>query len=174
ARATVIVRARSGPNQGFACAPLTGLRVVATKSVGRAAMSEASNRGPTAAMPEQPPSASAAPTDATPLSAVRRETAVQTGGMRRSFTRGGTSGWEPEWCHAVWRAIAAITGRLTRNKCYRRYTKKSPTMTDAYARPPMTGEFHAARESWCGAPSAIGLSVGDGTAQQDARQQSSS
>src|SRR5215468_2268712 len=85
ARATVVRRARSGPNQGLARAPSTDLRVVATNSVGRAAMSDVSNRGPFAARPAQPPTASAAAADARPRSAIRRETAMRTGGMRQSF-----------------------------------------------------------------------------------------
>ena len=51
---------RSGPNHGLARAPETGLRVVATRSVGLVARREASNCGPEAAMPAQPASPSAA------------------------------------------------------------------------------------------------------------------
>ena len=41
-RATVILVARSGPNQGFVRPPFTGLRVVATSNVGSAESDEAS------------------------------------------------------------------------------------------------------------------------------------
>src|SRR3984893_128978 len=41
ARATVIVEARSGPNQGFARPPFTGLRVVSTSNVGSTESDEA-------------------------------------------------------------------------------------------------------------------------------------
>src|SRR5882672_6175133 len=89
ARASVIVRDRSVPNHGLARAPLADLRVVATRSVGRVASSEAPKRGPLADRPAQPPTASAVAADARPRSAVRRETAVRSGCMRRSFSRCG-------------------------------------------------------------------------------------
>ena len=41
ARATVILVARSGPNQGFVRPPFTGLRVVATTNVGSAVSDDA-------------------------------------------------------------------------------------------------------------------------------------
>src|SRR5262249_6943184 len=46
ARATVIARARSGPNQGLACAPRRGLRVVGPKGGGRTPKVESTNPGP--------------------------------------------------------------------------------------------------------------------------------
>ena len=112
ARATAVLRPRSGPNQGCARAPLTGLRVVATSSVGRATMSEASNRGPVAAKPAQPPTASAVAVDARPRSAIRRETAMRSSSMRQSFSRDGTRGVRPRApFRVVWPLIAAITGQ---------------------------------------------------------------
>jgi hypothetical protein len=67
---------RSVPYQGAARAPFTGLRVVATRSVGFSMIAEASNRTPFAAMPAQPGSESAPPTHASARSAARRETEV--------------------------------------------------------------------------------------------------
>src|SRR3979411_310563 len=58
ARATVIVEARSGPNQGFARPPFTGLRVVVTSNVGPTERDEASKRAPVAPKLAHPPSAS--------------------------------------------------------------------------------------------------------------------
>src|SRR5579884_2060068 len=77
ARASVILRDRSVPNHGLARAPPTGLRVVATRSVGLFTSAEASKRTPVAARPAQPATASAVAADARPRSAVRRETAVR-------------------------------------------------------------------------------------------------
>src|ERR1700691_5314313 len=75
-RATLMAGARSGPYQGLARPPFTALRVVATRSVGRADISEASKRGAFAAMPAQPPTASADAAEAAPRSMVRREITV--------------------------------------------------------------------------------------------------
>src|SRR5450432_1320836 len=68
ARATLTVDDRSVPYHGLARAPLTGLRVVATRRVGRSEISDASNRGAFAAMPAQPATASAQAADAAPRS----------------------------------------------------------------------------------------------------------
>ena len=72
ARATVIVEARSGPNQGFARPPFTRLRVVATSNVGSAESDEASKRAP-APKPAHPPSASKLVKDASPPRSARRD-----------------------------------------------------------------------------------------------------
>jgi hypothetical protein len=61
ARATIIVEARSGPNQGFARRPFTGLRVVATSNVGSTDSADASKRGAVAPKSAHPPSASTQP-----------------------------------------------------------------------------------------------------------------
>src|SRR5262245_4177899 len=66
---------RSGPYQGLARAPFTGLRVVATRSVGLAESREASKRVPAATLP-QPASASAAADDASARRSARREAAA--------------------------------------------------------------------------------------------------
>jgi hypothetical protein len=76
ARAIVMAAARSGPNQGFARAPFTGLRVVATRSAGLTERSEASKRAPVATRFAHPPSANTEAADVAPRSTARRETAV--------------------------------------------------------------------------------------------------
>jgi hypothetical protein len=67
--------ARSVPNQGFDRAPSTGLRLVATSTVGLAEISEASKRAPVDVRLAQPPSASAEAADVSPRSTARREAA---------------------------------------------------------------------------------------------------
>src|SRR6266436_9828102 len=56
ARATLNFAARSGPNHGLARAPFTGLRVVATSSVGLVVSSAASKRAPVPAIDAHPSS----------------------------------------------------------------------------------------------------------------------
>src|SRR5260221_13757529 len=73
ARATVIVEARSGPNQGFARPPFTGLRVVATSNVGSTESDEASKRAPVAPKLAHPPSASTLAEDPSPPRNARRD-----------------------------------------------------------------------------------------------------
>src|SRR5206468_5020947 len=73
ARATVIVVARSGPNQGFVRPPFTGLRVVVTSNVGSTESDDASKRAPVAPKPAHPPTARALPADTNPPSRARRE-----------------------------------------------------------------------------------------------------
>src|SRR5580692_8139950 len=75
ARATLNPDARSGPNQGFACAPSTGLRLVATCTVGLAEISDASKRAPVDAKVAQPPSVSTEAAELSPRSTPRREAA---------------------------------------------------------------------------------------------------
>src|SRR6266568_4039227 len=75
ARATLI-RARSAPYQGFARAPFTGLRVVATSSDGSPESSDRSTRAPVEARPAHPPSASAQPVEPSARNATRRERTV--------------------------------------------------------------------------------------------------
>src|SRR5262249_1385593 len=89
ARATVIARARSVPNHGLARALFTGLRGVATRRVGRVESSEASKRGPVAAKPAHPPSASADAAEARPRRAARRETATLSGEVQSDDLRSG-------------------------------------------------------------------------------------
>src|SRR6202043_2034001 len=59
ARATIIVEARSGPNQGFARPPFTGLRVVATSNVGSPDSADESKRGAVPPKIPLPPTAAA-------------------------------------------------------------------------------------------------------------------
>jgi hypothetical protein len=66
---------RSGPNQGVARAPSTGLRLVATSRVGLVEISEASKRAPVDARLAQPASASTDAADPNPRTTDRRETA---------------------------------------------------------------------------------------------------
>ena len=78
ARATRIADARSAPNQGFALAPSTGRRVVATRTVGLAEICDASTRAPLAPNPlasrlAQPPSASTHAPAGTCSNTARRE-----------------------------------------------------------------------------------------------------
>src|SRR5260370_6558347 len=73
--ATLKRDARSGPNQGFARAPSTGLRLVATSRVGLAETSEASKRAPVDARLVQPLSPSTEVVEASPRSTARREAA---------------------------------------------------------------------------------------------------
>src|SRR5262245_60855464 len=72
ARATLSL-ARSVPNQGFALALSTGLRVVATKSEVLAERSGPSRRRPGAETPAQPPIASDDAADISPRRTARRE-----------------------------------------------------------------------------------------------------
>ena len=60
-------------------APSTGLRMVATSSVGLSRSADASKRGP-AAMPAQPHSATAEAADVRPRSTARREAATSDSG----------------------------------------------------------------------------------------------
>ena len=73
ARATVSPRPRSGPYHGLERP--AGLRVVATMTAGCVEISEASKRGPVAAMLAQPASAAADPAATRPRNAARRDTA---------------------------------------------------------------------------------------------------
>jgi len=66
---------RSDPNQGLARAPFTGLRVVATKSVGLVVSSAASRRAPVSANDAHPSSASPEAADASTRNMPRRDTA---------------------------------------------------------------------------------------------------
>src|SRR5712671_8031164 len=76
ARAVVSVGLRSGPYQGFARAPFVGLRVVATSSMGRSAMADASGKITLAlGTLAQPPRLAAAPADASSRKNTRRDTA---------------------------------------------------------------------------------------------------
>jgi len=86
ARATVIVEARSGPNQGLARPPFTRLRVVATSNVGSPESNEASKRAPVAPKPTHPPSGSTLPTDASPRRSARRDTITSCCSKRRTIT----------------------------------------------------------------------------------------
>src|SRR5215831_1361207 len=86
ARATVIVEARSGPNQGFARPPFTGLRVVITSNVGSNESDEASKRAPAASRPAHPPSASTLAEDASPPRSARRDTLVSCCSKPRKIT----------------------------------------------------------------------------------------
>src|SRR5436190_7993424 len=76
ARATVILAARSGPNHGLARAPFTGLRVVATSSVGLVVSSAASKRAPVPAIDAHPSSANTDAVDASTRNTLRRDTAT--------------------------------------------------------------------------------------------------
>ena len=73
ARATVILEARSGPNQGFVRPPFTGLRVVVTSNVGPDESGEASKRAPVAPTLAHPPSAIAPAEDTSPRRNSRRD-----------------------------------------------------------------------------------------------------
>src|SRR5438128_5917833 len=69
--------ARSGPNHGFACAPLIGLRVVATMSVGLTESSAASKRAPADSSAEaQPPSVNVDAAQPSARSTARRDAVV--------------------------------------------------------------------------------------------------
>src|SRR3977135_620782 len=72
-RATVIVEARSGPNQGFARPPFTGLRVVVMSNVGSTESDEASKRAPVAPKVAHPPSASTLAKGPSPARNARRD-----------------------------------------------------------------------------------------------------
>ena len=87
ARATVIVEARSGPNQGFARPPFTGLRVVVTSNVGSAESDEASKRAPVAPKSAHPPSASTLAKDASPPRSARRDTVASCCSKCRTITQ---------------------------------------------------------------------------------------
>ena len=77
ARATLNFAARSGPNHGLARAPFTGLRVVATSSVGLVVSSAASKRAPVPAIDAHPSSANTDAVDASTRNTLRRDTASQ-------------------------------------------------------------------------------------------------
>src|SRR5262245_63715511 len=87
ARATVIVEARSGPNQGFARPPFTGLRVVVTSIVGSTESDEASKRAPVAPRLAHPPSASALAEEPSPPRSARRGTIASCCGKPRTITQ---------------------------------------------------------------------------------------
>jgi len=71
-----LVMPRSGSNYGFSRAPLVGLRVVATSSVGLAERSDASNRAPPSTRLAQPASAAAHAPDVPARSTPRRDMSV--------------------------------------------------------------------------------------------------
>src|SRR6266853_724022 len=75
ARATLNFAARSGPNHGLARAPFTGLRVVATSSIGLVVSSAASKRAPVPAIDAHPSSANTDAVDASTRNTSRRDTA---------------------------------------------------------------------------------------------------
>ena len=77
ARATLNFAARSGPNHGLARAPFTGLRVVATSSIGLVVSSAASKRAPVPAIDAHPSSANTDAVDASTRNTLRRDTASQ-------------------------------------------------------------------------------------------------
>ena len=81
------MEARSGPNQGFARPPFTGLRVVVMSNVGSDDSDEASNRAPAAPTPAHPPSASTLATDASPPRSARRDTIASCCSKSRAITR---------------------------------------------------------------------------------------
>src|SRR5262249_774403 len=76
ARAKLIFTARSGPNHGLARAPFSGLRVVATSSVGLVVSSAASNGVPGPAVDAHPSSANTDAVDASTRNTLRRDTAA--------------------------------------------------------------------------------------------------
>src|SRR5262245_42484314 len=76
ARAMLMRAERSVPNQGLARALFTGLRVVATRSVGLVVSSAASMRAPGPASDEHPSSANAEAADASTRNMRRREKVV--------------------------------------------------------------------------------------------------
>src|SRR5258708_4198529 len=76
ARATLNFAARSGPNHGLARAPFTGLRVVATSSVGLVVSSAASKGAPVPAIDAHPSSANTDAVDASTRNTLRRDTAT--------------------------------------------------------------------------------------------------
>ena len=84
--AMLSVEPRSEPYHGLARAPFTGLRVVATSSVGFAASAEASGRVALSAMPAQPPSTSAPPEAMSPPSNTRRDVTESFSSERQTIT----------------------------------------------------------------------------------------
>src|SRR5260370_41862328 len=68
-----MVKARSGPTQGFPRPPFTGLRVVVTSKVGSTESDEASKRAPVAPKLAHPPSASTLAKDPSPPRNARRD-----------------------------------------------------------------------------------------------------
>ena len=83
----VIVEARSGPNQGFARPPFTGLRVVVTSNVGSSENDEASKRAPAAPTLAHPPSASTLAKEASPPRSARRDIVPLSCSKPRTITR---------------------------------------------------------------------------------------